>query len=169
MGITAVTVGLTIMIIWLSFSKHIKRPPVWLRFIVYRIMANAVCYRLCSEKPRFQFGINKYRKQSPAGGKSETEASEEAVKTEDPLHDHRQRLGPSIVNIKDKFHKIEKEAKAVVENAWQFGVGENVTEEELDQIKEEWIEVTSIINRFSFWVLFTFTITFIIMCVALWV
>ena len=199
MGITAVTVGLSVMMLWLNHTKHVTRPPYWLRFLVYRVMANAVCYGVCSKKPRFLYfgqdpkdeeGDNNGRKlwriKLPTNGKSKAatnaaasnlveiaEIAVEADTLEEGLRAENDSRGKGLIDnvahIRNKLYTIEKSTKDMMEQILQLGKEKDISEEELEKIKGEWREVTSIINKFSFWVLFIFTLTFIVMCIALWV
>lgn len=192
MAITAITVGISILMLWLNHTKHVRRPQYWIRFIVYRIMANAVCYGVCSKKPRFQYFDNnsqdvednaknvkpkdKAQKEATSLGASnlvelekvalDTEALEEGLGTQDSPT--AGRLLDSIVRIKDRLKTIEQGTVDMMSVIWKSG-NENLTAEEVERIKGEWREITGIINTFSFWVLFTFTIAFILMCIILWV
>ena len=200
MGITAVTVGLSVMMLWLNHTKHATRPHIWLRFLVYRVMANAVCYGVCSRKPRFLYfgqdpdakeegddnGRKLWRIKLPTNGKSKAatsaaasnlaeiaQISSEADALEEGLRAENGSTGRGLLNnvahIRNKLNTIEKSTKDMLESIWQLGQEKDLSEEELERIKGEWREVAHIINRFSFCVLFIFTLTFIIMCIALWV
>ena len=189
MVITAITVGIAVMMLWLNHTKHVKRPAYWIRIVVYRGMANVICYGCCSKKPRFQYfgnGSNGTAKKKPkekaqkaatrVGASnlvelekvgSEAEALEEGLGTQESPT--ARGLLDSIVRIKDRLKTVEQGTVDMMNFIWKSGNDSELTAEELKRIKGEWREVTGIINKFSFWVLLIFTVLFIFMCIILWV
>ena len=206
MSTTALTIAVSVMMLWLNHTRHVVPPPEWLRFIVYQIFARIICYGKLGGKMRFKkrseedeelLARQMKREKGEAGGTppptglaattlagiaqfaSATAALErdlQATPTSTPAQGKRLesldssdgKINDATAEIKAKLEEIEKESKDAMTYLFE-AVRTEVKAKSIDRIKEEWTEITKIINAFAFYVLLAFTIVFIIMCAILWV
>ena len=67
-----------------------------------------------------------------------------------------------------KLQSVEKKSRDVLSSLFR-AVKKEAKAKSIDRIKEEWTEITKIINAFAFCVLFSVTIVFIIVFGILWI
>ena len=78
------------------------------------------------------------------------------------------RISSIDADIKSKLKSVEKKSKAVLSSLFE-AVKKEAKAKSINRIKEEWTEITKIINAFAFCVLFSVTIVFIIVFGILWI
>ena len=203
MSTTALTIAVTIMMLWLNHTPHVGPPPEWLRFIVYHIFARVICYgKMCgsmkfknrSEEDEEILAIQMKRGQelgdgvSPAPSgltasalveiakfASATTALSEDIEETRSLTESKDvdstdgaRISSIDTDIKAKLQSVEKKSRDVLSTLFE-AVKKEAKAKSIDRIKEEWTEITKIINAFAFCVLFSVTIAFILVFGILWI
>ena len=203
MSTTALTIAVTIMMLWLNHTPHVGPPPQWLRFVVYQVFARVICYgKLCgttkfknrSKEDKEILEMQMKREKELEGGVSQAPtgltasalveiakfASATAALNEDiegtcnsPENKDidsadAARISSIDTDIKSKLQSVEKKSRDVLSSLFR-AVKKEAKAKSIDRIKEEWTEITKIINAFAFCVLFSFTIVFIVVFGILWI
>ena len=203
MSTTALTIAVTIMMLWLNHTPHVGPPPEWLRFIVYQVFARVICYgKMCGTtkfKNRSKEDEEILEMQMKQGKEIESgvspaptgltasalveiakfasttaalnediEETRSLAESKDVSSTDGTRISSVDADIKSKLKSVEKKSKAVLSSLFE-AVKKEAKVKSINRIKEEWTEITKIINAFAFCVLFSVTIVFIIVFGILWI
>ncbi len=81
--------------------------------------------------------------------------------------EQEKRHTPAVLEVKANLGALNRKTKAVLHSLYEF-VKRETTAHNIDRVKEEWREITKILNAFAFITMLIFTVGFIIMCCILW-